>query len=101
MYNCINEAIKYLNNKYGYTRQSLTPKQSERLRKARNKKECVAIQKSFTDKDYMLRTNPATEPEDKYIELLIGQYYYGVQAKRELYYTLIGRGIINKDLTLA
>ena len=65
MYNCINEAFEYLKNKYGY------------------------------NKEYNLELNPITEEKDKVIELLMNQYYYGMEAKKELYYKLIEYGVLD------
>jgi len=95
MYNCINEAFEYLKNKYGYIRLRPTIKHANRLAKARNKKEREEIRNSFTDKEYNLKLNPITEEKDKVIELLMNQYYYGMEAKKELYYKLIEYGVLN------
>lgn len=95
MYNCINEAFEYLKIKYGYKRLNPTGKASNRLAKARNKKEREEVRNSLTDGDYNLRLNPITEEKDKVIELLIGQYYYGMEAKKELYYKLVEYGVLN------
>jgi hypothetical protein len=95
MYNCINEAFEYLKNKYGCIRFHPTAKHSNRLARANNKKEREEIRESLTDREYNLRLNPITEEKDKVIELLMNQYYYGIDAKRELYYTLIKYGVLN------
>jgi hypothetical protein len=60
MYNCINEAIRYLNSKY--TEESIIE-----------------------------------DPDDLIIQLLIKQYYYGMAAKRDLYYKLISLNIIKEN----
>ena len=100
MYNCINEAFEYLKNKYGYIRLHPTSEHANRLAKARNKKEREEIRNSFTDKEYNLKLNPITEEKDKVIELLMNQYYYGMEAKKELYYKLIEYGVLNALYTL-
>ena len=95
MYNCINIAFDYLKDKYGYTRRGYTSSFSNKLIKARNKKEREEIENNSTDKDYFLKINPITDEKDEVIQLLISQYYYGIQAKKELYYKLMEFGIID------
>lgn len=91
--NCYNEAIYYLQNKYGYRRAGFTLKASDTVRNLSVQKynEVVA---SFSDKDYNLVTNKATEEEDKNIEIMLSQYYYGLEAKKTLYNYLLELKII-------
>lgn len=97
MYDCINEAYNYLKDKYGYKRTRLTANSSNKLVKARNKKERLEILESFTDRNYVLKLNEITEDKDKYIDLLMRQYYYGISVKKELYYTLVNMGVIEYE----
>jgi len=98
MYNCYNEAYAYLKAKYGVTRLGLTCSAMQRLTRARNAKERKEIESSFTDNDYQLRLNNITGLDDIQIEILMKQYYYGIAAKKDLYNTLIDRGIITKQV---
>jgi len=66
MYNCINEAIKYLKTKYH--------------------------EKIF---DRISNIDSIESNEDKLIFLLINQYYLGIQVRKELFFKLKDLGIIS------
>lgn len=65
MYNCYNEAVRYLQGKPN----PITYKPDG----------------TIIDK---------TSHDDKVIKCLLGQYYYGIQAKKELYFKLVYMGIM-------
>ena len=88
MSNSYNNALKYLRDKYGYKRQCLTEKSSSKLMKARNKTDRTAIENSFTDRNYILKINSVTNPQDRNILLLLNQYQYGIAARKELAYEM-------------
>lgn len=71
MYNCWNEALEYMIGRYG--------EQSVPLSKFNSK---------------MTRTykNNNLDSDGVTINLLMGQYYYGIEAQRELYYKLQSLG---------
>lgn len=92
MVHCINQAREYLKQKYGSRKGSLTSKSEQRL-KARTKKKRKEIKDSFTDKNYYEYLNPATEEFDKYIELLMSQYYLSIQVRKELQQALQAVGV--------
>lgn len=81
MYNCWNEALEYLIKKYG---EKLTPTGTN-----------YQGQKNTTK---MVRTYNSDKiaDEDKNIVLLMGQYYLGISAKKELYYILESKGLIKE-----
>lgn len=72
MYDCYNEAIKYLMKKYGTT----------------------GSPKAVTYK----KDKPMSD-DDQIIERLVHQYYYGIAAKQELYYKLLSMNIIKETVT--
>ena len=84
----INDAYNYLKDKYGYVRGNPTVRFQKQLSR-KSKKEQKRILESSTDNDYILILNPITEEVDKCVELLMGQYYYGISAKQELNNLLI------------
>jgi hypothetical protein len=45
-------------------------------------------------KNYAQLITSRVEMEDKIVVILIGQYYYGIPAKKELYYKMIEFGLI-------
>lgn len=59
MYNCWNEAVKYLYDKNGQIKKRISEEIATKMK------------------------------------LLMNQYYYGIQAKKELYYFLVDLGVIN------
>ena len=65
MYNCINEAIKWA--------------EKQKPQRIKNTDGYVYVDKH----------------ETKLVKTLIGQYYYGIQAKKELYYKMIELGVFN------
>lgn len=65
MYNCINEARNYI-----------------------HKKKLTKLSYDGEKLTYI------GTPDDKQIELLITQYYYGIVAKKELYTQLVSMGIM-------
>jgi hypothetical protein len=97
MYECYNIAIKYLKDTYGYKCSYYTSSFSEKLRRARNRKEQKALIAAATDSDYMQVINPipADDHNGNEIMLLVGQYYYGISVKKELYYKLLHMGVIS------
>ncbi len=78
MYNCQNEAIAYLKEKLGTkeTRSGLNIKNSQ----------------NRVDIIYLVN-NIIPYSDEHSIHLLLGQYYYGIEAKKELYYKLISLGV--------
>ena len=89
-----NIAVKYLKDKYGYTNGSFTRKFADKLIKARNKKEYKKILDSVTIDDYQTINMPVTDDNDKEIELLLSQYPYGWNVRKELYNKLCILGLI-------
>ena len=83
-----NDAYYYLKDKYGYVRGNPTVRFQKQL-SWKSKKEQKRILESSTDNYYILVLNPITEEVDKQVELLMGQYYYGISAKYELNNLLI------------
>lgn len=92
---CYNIAYNYLKEKYGYNRVYLLENARKKIRFV-NKKQREEIIKTFTDRDYHISLNEVTEEDDKYIQLLMGQYYYGQAAKNELRAKLINLGVIEE-----
>lgn len=78
MYNCWNEALEYLIKKCG---EKSTPINSN----FRNGKSTVQYAKTYNTSN--------VKEEDQVIVRLMGQYYYGIQAKKDLYEVLISRGV--------
>lgn len=66
MYDCINEAIQWV--------------EKQNPKKIKN-------------------TDDIDSQEVKLVKILIRQYYYGIQAKKELYYKMIELGGINNSIT--
>ncbi len=93
MYNSYNTAFNYLKNKYGYQRSRLIHKKENEYRKMRTKKQRLEFKKNLTDNDYNLVINTVTDETDKLILLLMGQFNYGIHAKRELSLLLFNLGI--------
>lgn len=89
MYNCYNEGIKYLIDKYGAKDAPLS-KFNTKSGKTFNEGKL-----SYVDGD---RSRPVYKMshEDTEIKLLLGQYYLGMEAKKELYYKLLTLGIIQE-----
>lgn len=74
MYNCANEASAYLQEKYGVSDNGLNLKDTKQ-------KPNGDIVSRLTHDDLVIKT-------------LLGQYYYGIDAKRELYFKLVGMKIM-------
>ncbi len=87
MYNCWNEALEYLIKKYGerYINGGM-------ITIGNRKTGTKPINTSRKERTYKTEN---IQSEDKVIVLLMGQYYYGIQAKKELYYKLVELGEIN------
>jgi len=83
-----NTAYNYLKNKYGVQVKGFTNKFESKLRMLPSKQQKEAI-KNATDKDKDLILNPVTDQEDKIIEILLNQFYYGQAPKNELKQILI------------
>ncbi len=83
-----NIALKYLQDKYGYVRQRPTGSFESKLSRTRSVKEKKQMVSDSTDKDYVLSLNDHLIPKDKSFDhavlVLIGQYYYGIGAKKDL-----------------
>lgn len=92
MYDCWNEAISYLCNKYG-TRDTIIGGRSNLQGVAQTyKKDATIIDgKSVNFSNH----------DDNVIDCLLGQYCYGISAKKELYYKLINMGIIKENLVVS
>lgn len=81
MYNCWNEALEYLIKKYG---EKLTHTGTNFQGKGQK------------DTTRMVRTynSEKVKGDDLTIVKLMEQYYYGIAAKRELYFILESKGLI-------
>jgi len=91
MYNCYNEALNYLIDKYGAKNSPLSKfhnKMAETYNSGKVVKlpsgECVMIMSD----------------DDQQIERLVRQYNLGIAAKQELYYKLLSMNIIKETVTL-
>ena len=82
MYNCWNEALEYLIKKYG---EKLTPNGIKTVSRGK-----------IVDTSSMVRTyrSDKVTGDDLTIVKLMEQYYYGIAAKRELYFILESKGLI-------
>lgn len=78
MYNCWNEALEYLIERCG---EKMTPTGSN-FQGGKNTTKMVRTYDSNNVKE-----------EDQVIVRLLGQYHYGIQAKKDLYEVLISRGV--------
>ena len=84
MYDCWNEAFEYLSSKYG-TKDTVIGTNYQ------GSKNTTKVVKTYKTE--------IMSWEDIEIVVLMGQYYYGIQAKKDLYYKLLTMGIIiEKDL---
>lgn len=94
-YNCYNEGVKYLKQKFGFRNVHFTEGFAKKLRRARNKKEHKEILATATNDDYIQIINsiPDDDHNSQEVLLLLGQYYYGVSVKKELYNKLISLGV--------
>jgi hypothetical protein len=94
-----NTAIKYLQTKYPPTYQRYTQGFQSKLGMARNAKERKEIEASVTENDIIRFTVDLTKVEgvdhdDLELYLLLGQYNYGVQPKKELEAKLIRMNLV-------
>ncbi len=94
-YDCYNIGFKYLQDKYGVKRLSLTCGFYKRIQRLPIKKYLKAIEDA-TDNDYNTTYKlPDDAPiEDKEIDLLLGQYYGGSAPQRELLQILVRLKVI-------
>jgi len=83
MYDCWNEAIHYLIEKYG----------SVRIKKT----EWKHGKKVESYRDVFDHRTPVND-EDKVIVLLMEQYNYGIESKKELYLKLLDMGVIKMNV---
>ena len=81
---CYNIAYNYLKDKYGYRKLNYTNSFYAKLRMTNNAKQRKELLNTLTDNDYNISLNPAIEHDDKEIELLLSQYYFGFCIKAEL-----------------
>jgi hypothetical protein len=77
MYNCWNEALEYLIKSYV---EQLVPLSSQKMKMART-----------------FQTGSKMKAEDESIVLLMNQYYYGIETKKELYNKLLMIGVIKES----
>jgi hypothetical protein len=82
MYNCYNEALKYLQGKYGTIEISTG---SPFYFRGKALKQGTATTFKNVEND---------NHDDKLIKCLLGQYFYGIDAKKELYFKLVYMGIM-------
>jgi hypothetical protein len=82
MYNCYNEALKYLQGKYGTIEISTG---SPFYFRGKAPKQGTATTFKNVEND---------NHDDNEIKLLLKQYYYGIDAQRELYFKLVYMGIM-------
>lgn len=82
-----NIAFSYLGNKYGLVRIGYSSYYYKKIKQAKTKKEYSFINNNLTDLDFVLTINKDKdmESDDKLIYLLLNQYYYGMEAKKELF----------------
>ena len=85
MYDCWNEALEYLIKRCG---ERTVPNGSH----YRGQKD--------TTKQVRTYRNDNVKDDDKIIVVLMGQYYAGIEAKKELYNILIDRGVIKEKVEL-
>jgi hypothetical protein len=106
MYDCWNEAVAYLKNKYGTRDVPIGMNFSGGLTigatRTRATNTCGIAQTYKTHK--MINDGKVIDlfsHDDKVIDCLLGQYYYGIDAKKELYYKLIDMKIIQENLVVS
>jgi hypothetical protein len=81
MYNCYNEALAYLQGKYGTIEISTC---TNYFRGKAPKQGTATTFKNVENDNH----------DDNEIKLLLRQYYYGIDAQRELYFKLVYMGIM-------
>lgn len=90
-----NIAYKYLVDKYGITQSiSLNRKGLTEFKKARNKKERIAVEQCPSNYDHILNRHLIQGTDDIGIYLLIQQYRLGQAAKDELKLKMENMGLI-------
>ena len=100
MYNCYNEAVRYLQGKYGTqptrTGMSFTGGNWIGATKTKhtNTSKTVDTHKTPTTITPDGQVIDRTSDDDKHIKCLLGQYFYGIDAQRELYFKLVYMGIM-------
>lgn len=82
MYDCYNEALKYLISKYGEKVTSIGTHYQG--------------QKNTTKKVVTYCTDKEMTHEDKEVSLLLGQYYLGIEPKKELYNIMLSKGLVKE-----
>jgi len=87
MYNCYNEGIQFLKDKCGKT----TINTGMPTRKNPNAHKVVEVYK---------KENIGKKPHTEEVERLLRQYNYGIAAKKELFYLLMGLGYIKEEKSL-
>jgi len=87
----------YLKNKYGYKGIVYTSAFREKLHKTYSVKARRELEANATEKDYHTFLKPIDKDnfDDRCIELLLGQYYYGYTIRFELFDKLCSMGIIS------
>ena len=99
MYNCWNEAVKYLGDKYG-TRKSYTVKFAKRVALCTSRAKRKELEAQATDRD-IIKAMPNMNDakgltlDDAEVYMLLGQYNYGIAPKKELYNKLVSLNVIN------
>jgi hypothetical protein len=78
MYNCYNEAFDYMCKTYGSTQIQ------------------YGSQHNKTTRTF----NTPTDKGGEAIALLLKQYCYGIDAKRDLYFKMLNMGVIKEEINL-
>lgn len=95
-----NEGVRYLGREYGYRDMGYTCSFQRKLGSAKNLKERRAIEASATEGDRVLSLQPNQtihdfrNSNDYEVYLLLNQYQYGIEAKKDLYNKLIYLGVL-------
>ena len=89
MYNCYNEAVKYLQGKYG-TKEIMTGNPYGK----NGKTFLVDTHKHPYTQTPDGKSIDKMDGDDKIIECLLNQYFYGIPAQQELYFKLVSMGIM-------
>lgn len=96
-----NEAIKYLIKKYPKNTHTRWSELFTKNWRNRTKKEQNELEANMTDRDTItsISSNDGFTHDDNHIYLLLGQYYYGIEPKKELANLLITLGVVNLELS--
>lgn len=94
-----NTAVRYLQKKYPPHYQRYTSSFQEKLSRAGSMRKRKEIEATATENDIIQFTVDLTKIEgvdhdDLEIYLLLGQYYYGIEPKRELEAKLIQMNLV-------